>query len=203
MRADNKVFQNELSKADQEQRENQTTDVSQSAAPYGGGPVPLTTEAIETVAQASGVVSSKRKHSAASSIATIDSSDTRVLDMSFAEPAGSFRHQDDRAPSSWHQEFASPTPQPNKLGGLVESLERCRTMEPESPTLGRRSPPSQEMTDLGPDGARVPEMQQRPGGPSAFMVNRPGERASQVGGSSDTINLMDMEMDVDTEHHEG
>lgn len=177
-------------------------DASQSAASYGDGPVPLTAEAIETVAQASGVLSSKRKHSAASSIATIDSTDTRALDMSFAEPIGSFRDQDDGAASTWHEEFASPTPQPNKLGGLVESLEKCRTIEPESPTLGRRGPIGQEMTDMSPDGARVPEMQERPGGPSPFMINRPGERPSQ-GGRSEVINLMDMEMDVDTEHHEG
>ncbi|KAK6066849.1 ubiquitin interaction motif protein [Seiridium cupressi] len=199
VRADNKVFQNELAKGS-DLAEDQIMDTSQNAAPQGGdGPTPLTAEAIKAIAPAPWASSSKRKHSAASSVATIDSTDSRGMDMSFSDPAGPLADHDDGTRNTWHHEFASPTPQPNKMGGLVESLEKCRTVEPESPVLGRRSLRDQEMTGLTNSTVKAPEMQERTGGPSPFVMNRPVETASQAAANS--VHLMDMEMDVDAEHH--
>lgn len=200
MRADNKVFQNELSQ-EQVQAENQTENLGRGVAIQGDGPVPLTADAISTVAPVAAAPwsPSKRKHSDASSVATIGSTNSRGMDMSFSGPVGPFPDHDE--PDSWHQEFASPKPQPNKLGGLVESLENCRTFEPESPVLGRRVPVDQEMKDMTASTDKSPEMQERSSGPSPFVVSRPVLKASEA--ASAPISLMDMEMDMNTEHHEG
>lgn len=117
---------------------------------------------------------------------------------------GPFADRDNPAPSSWHQEFASPTQQPNKLSGLVEELKKCRAFEQaDSPTSGRRDLEDQNVKDMGSNMAKSPEMQERAGGPPPFIINRPVNKASQA--ASAPIDLMDMDMDmgVETEHREG
>ncbi|KAH8205064.1 hypothetical protein TruAng_000787 [Truncatella angustata] len=204
VRADNKVFQNELSK-EQVQTETWTEGDSGNVASPGDGPVPLTADAINAVAPAHWASVAKRKHSPASSVATINSTGSRNIEMVSYDDVPQFADYGDPS-MSWHHEYASPVPHPNKLGGLVESLEKCQTYEPESPVLGRRDPPEQNRHDFSSsnatsDAVRAPEMQERSGGPSPFMVNRPVERASQA--APGPANLMDMDVDVDIEHHEG
>ncbi|KAI1847227.1 hypothetical protein JX265_013352 [Neoarthrinium moseri] len=204
VRADNRSFQHELSQ-EQAEPQSQAQQSSPTPATHGHGPVPLTAEAINSVSSVSFNSPSKRKHSiSGSSVATVGSSDSRDMEMSFSDPPDPSNYRDDRVPSASQYGFASPASQPNKLGGLVESLENCRTNEPDSPVLGRRDLAKplgdQEMRSFGPDetAAKGPEMQQRAVGPSPF-VQRPVAKASQAA----QVDLMDMDMEIETEHHEG
>ncbi|KAK8038199.1 hypothetical protein PG994_014966 [Apiospora phragmitis] len=123
----------------------------------------------------------KRKHSRSSSLATLGStgrgSDREMLmynEDAFEEPTTS------------HQEFASPAPQSNKLGGLVESLATCRTTE---------SAPSKLSSDgdlLGLE-SREPEMQERVGRPMSFLA-RPSSSEKPA------VDVMNMDMEVDEEY---
>lgn len=189
------MFQNELSQ-EQSRLENVTEDDTQ-----GIELLPLTADNVKTVAPESWTSPSKRKHSDSSSVATLGSTNSRGMDMTPGS-TGPFVNNDNPPPSAWHEEFASPTPRPNKISGLVEDLEKCRTFEqPESPVIGRRDLPDREPQVMGLNTTKSPEMQERAGRPPPFMTNRPVNQASQV--ASDADSLMDMDMNIDTEHIEG
>ncbi|KAK8012738.1 ubiquitin interaction domain-containing protein [Apiospora marii] len=125
--------------------------------------------------------STKRKHSRSSSLATLGStghgSDREMLLYN-----DTFDDDDGKGPTTSHQEFASPASQPNKLGGLVESLATCRTTE---------NVPLKLSSDDHLVGAesRGPEMQERQGRPMSFLA-RPDKPATDV---------MNMDMEVDEE----
>lgn len=178
----------------------QATEPSTHAA-VPDGPVPLTADAVNAVAPTPWTSAPKRKHSPASSVATIHSTGSRDIDMTFSDSVGPYVEHEERAATTWHQEFASPTSQSNRLGDIVESLEKCRTNEVESPVLGRRELTDQESRGPAAAEAKAPEMQERTDGLSPFMVNRPVEKPSRL--ASDHISLMDMDMEIETEHHEG
>jgi hypothetical protein len=191
VRADNRSFQNEL---DQEMY--QHDEQTQEAQVLDGGNrdnlpmevVPLTAEAIKSVPLAS---SAKRKHGPGSSVATIGSSD---LDMMVSDEADPFAH-DENMPSTSHQEFTSPTPPPNKLGGIVESLQNCWTAGNEPGALGRSEPTisgeNQVMGYISESDAlpsKAPEMQERTGGFVPFVTLPPA-------GHVETVDLMDIDLE--------
>ncbi|KAK8034349.1 hypothetical protein PG993_009344 [Apiospora rasikravindrae] len=125
--------------------------------------------------------STKRKHSRSSSLATLGStgrnSDREMLmynEDTFEEPTTS------------HQEFASPAPQSNKLGGLVESLATCRTTETAPSKLSSDS-------DLLGTESREPEMQERVGRPMSFL-------ACPKSSGNPAVDVMNMDMEVDEEY---
>ncbi|KAH8663949.1 hypothetical protein BX600DRAFT_512033 [Xylariales sp. PMI_506] len=195
VRADNRSFQHELA-----QEEARVQALAEENARVIDEPIPLTAEAMSSIPSVSFASPAKRKHSSGnSSVATIASTDSRDLDMTFSDQPETFPDDDDKI-SSFHQEFVSPTPQHTKLGGLVESLENCRTYENESPVLGRRDLPGgaqQEMQplSLAETAFHAPEMQERSGGLNPFLV-RPGNVSTQ----KMAVDIMDI--DSPTEHHE-
>lgn len=123
--------------------------------------------------------STKRKHSRSSSLATLGSTG-RGSDREMLLYNDTFDDDDGKGPTTSHQEFASPAPQPNKLGGLVESLATCRTTEHAPSKLGSDG-------DLVGAEPRGPEMQERAGRPMSFLA-RPDKPAADV------LNI-DMEVD--------
>ncbi|KAK7954023.1 ubiquitin interaction domain-containing protein [Apiospora saccharicola] len=125
--------------------------------------------------------SAKRKHSRSSSLATLGSTG-RGSDREMLLYNNTFDDDDGKGPTTSHQEFASPASQPNKLGGLVESLATCRTTENVPPRLGSDG-------DLVETESRGPEMQERVGRPMSFLA-RPEQPATDV---------MNMDMEVDEE----
>lgn len=178
MRADNKVFQNELS-------------MEQS------GPTPLTAETIDAIPEATFYkvtpAMGKRKSSVASSNATIDSMDTRDMDMSFTDPVTSYQ-PNEQEPMTWNQD-SDLTKEPPKVAHLRKSMENLQC-------TGSTS----QVTDVDMEGAsenlaKSPEMQERSDGPSPFMMHRPIEKASQA--TSSSVDLMDMDLEAEVEHHEG
>ncbi|KAI0124199.1 hypothetical protein BJ170DRAFT_75636 [Xylariales sp. AK1849] len=201
VRADNRSFQHDLAQ-EQTQAQSQTEGGDNRGNSSNEEATSLTTEAIRSVSFAS---PAKRKLSIASSNATYNSGGSRNLEMESFDGSDPFTDEDN-APRVSHQEYMSPTPQYNRLGGLVESLENCRTFENESPDMGRRELPDaiayqgmEEMQTFNPDGmpsSKPLEMQERTGGPTPF-ITRPGNTESRTA----PLDLMDM--DIDSEHHEG
>lgn len=168
VRADNRSFQQELAQEQDRAQEPATVE----AATEG---VPLTAEAIKSVTFAS---PAKRKHSTGSSVATLGSRDSRDMNMIFSDEPDPFFDDDDNGPQTSHQEFASPAP--NKIGGLVEDLEKCRTEESDTSALGRR-----DATE-----PRAPEMQER-GGQMPF-ITRPSSNETQKA----PVDMMDMDIEA-------
>ncbi|ORY71716.1 uncharacterized protein BCR38DRAFT_493220 [Pseudomassariella vexata] len=179
VRADNRSFQQEIAQAQE-----QTSEA-----------VPLTLEAIQSVpTDPIRTLPTKRKHSCAgSSVATLGSRSSRdMMDMIFSDEPDPF--PDDSTPSTFHQEFADPAPQTNKLGGVVESLANFRTHS-ESPILRRDGPQTPKRDD---SGSKVPEMQERSGGPPPF-ITRPRQGSQTLNNSH--IDMMEIG-DEDLEKHE-
>lgn len=178
VRADNKVFQNELS-------------MEQS------GPTPLTAETIDAIPEVSYYKTTpamgKRKSSVTSSNATIDSMDTRDMDMPFTDPVTSYQ-PNEQEPMTWTQDSDLNT-EPPKVGRLRKSMEdlRCQDSTAQATDV--------DMEGAGEGIAKSPEMQERTGGPSPFMMHRPIEKASQA--TSSSADLMDMDLEAEVEHHEG
>ena len=175
MQVDNRSFQQELSEEQQ----------NHESAPAPNVPT-LNANTWEGIDFAS---SAKRKHSRSSSLATLGSTghcSDREMQM-YNEDT----FDDSKGPTTSHQEFASPSPQSNKLGGLVASLASL------SSTSGAVPHGKQETEDVGLLGSepREPEMQQREGRPISFLAHPPNGEAR---GRSE-MNLMNMEMEVDEE----
>ncbi|KAF3000572.1 hypothetical protein E8E14_005909 [Neopestalotiopsis sp. 37M] len=180
VRADNKVFQKELS----------SEEAQTSTQPQSDATLRLTAETIEAIPEAEEMWGSKgkRKLSPGSSIATIDSGDSRDVNMAFSGGTpleGLNEHYGD---------LRGPTAQPAKIGNLVQSLEKCQTSSD--------SAQDQAMGGVIDDMAKSPEMQERAGSHSPFMMRRPVETASQAALTSVGPTNMD-EMEVEVEHHEG
>lgn len=196
VRADNRSFQNELAREQteaEERIENQAAQANPEAT-LGDGPVPLTVDAIQAIASDELNMGSKRKYSiAASSVATIDSTDSRDLDMSFSDVPDRFSEQDG-APRPYHREFVSPAARSNSLGGL-----EYKPGEPFVPGHLQQPNPHDgqqvQMPGTGDSSPKAPEMQERVAtGPSPFVAQRPVSRASLAA----PIDLMD----IDVEHVE-
>lgn len=166
VQADNRSFQQELSE-----------EQSHESAPAPNVPTRdgNTWEGIDFTS------STKRKHSRSSSLATLGSTG-RGSDREMLLYNDTFDDDDGKGPTTSHQEFASPASQPNKLGGLVESLATCRTTENVPSKLGSDS-------DLVGTESRGPEMQERVGRPMSFLA-RPDKPATDV---------LNMDMEVDEE----
>ncbi|RYP05158.1 hypothetical protein DL765_009920 [Monosporascus sp. GIB2] len=189
VKADNRSFQQELA---QEQNQEQT---------HEDEPPPLAAISADTLSHIPVASPAKRKHSASSSVATNGSSRGGLddVDLTFSDDRDPF-DGDDR-PATSHREFANASPQPNKLGGIVESLANCRTNE--SPGGGRSEQghaPSEglevEMQET-PSQPRAPEMQERAGGPAPFF------RAHAIDNNATNGTVDSMDMDVDLDHPDG
>ncbi|KAK8855489.1 hypothetical protein PGQ11_011401 [Apiospora arundinis] len=175
VQVDNRSFQQELS---QEQLSNES-----APAPNVPSVNANTWEGIDFAS------STKRKHSRSSSLATLGSTghcSDREMQMYSEDP-----FDDSKGPTTSHQEFASPAPQSNRLGGLVESLASLSSDNTSGAAL--RGKQETEDLDLLGTGPREPEMQQREGRPISFLA--PNSEARGRPG----VNLMDMEMEVDEE----
>ncbi|KAK8100968.1 hypothetical protein PG999_011342 [Apiospora kogelbergensis] len=160
VQVDNRSFQQELSEEQQ----------NHESAPAPNVPT-LNANTWEGIDFAS---SAKRKHSRSSSLATLGSTghcSDREMQM-YNEDT----FDDSKGPTTSHQEFASPSPQSNKLGGLVASLASL------SSTSGAVPHGKQETED-------------REGRPISFLAHPPNGEAR---GRSE-MNLMNMEMEVDEE----
>lgn len=161
------------------------------------GPTPLTAETIDAIPEVSYYKTTpamgKRKSSVTSSNATIDSMDTRDMDMPFTDPVTSYQ-PNEQEPMTWTQDSDLNT-EPPKVGRLRKSMEdlRCQDSTAQATDV--------DMEGAGEGIAKSPEMQERTGGPSPFMMHRPIEKASQA--TSSSADLMDMDLEAEVEHHEG
>jgi hypothetical protein len=154
--------------------------------------MPLTADAIQLIASDELNTSSKRKYSiAASSVATIDSADSRDLEMSFSDVPD--RLSDRGGVRSYHREFASPAPRATSLSGLGYESGESPVPSRLQPGLGNGQ--EVQVPSTGGSSPKAPEMQERAtAGPSPFVAQRPVDKASQAA----PVDLMD----IDVEHVE-
>ncbi|KAI0840102.1 hypothetical protein F5Y06DRAFT_263648 [Hypoxylon sp. FL0890] len=201
VRADNRSFRQEL---DQEQ--NQEQQPAPSLQPSG-----VTAEDLSHVPVLS---PGKRKHSIGSSVATHGSSRDGLddVDLTFDDQEQLLDHQ---TGTSFYEEAANSSTQPDRIGGIGESLANCQPNENEYQPIGlgqedpNKKQSSTEVRDeaeynsaeemqtfnAGPVPSKSPEMQERTGGSAPFLA-RPGP-----GTQSDPVDMMDIDLEV--EHHEG
>lgn len=210
-RADNRAFQQELSQEQsqehiQEQVQKQVQNPEQTQpGVVMEGTAPLTFDAVRAVPSLRLGFGSpaKRKHSGGSSVATLGSSgdDSRDIEMTFSDEP-SFFPEDDNMPRTMHREFASPTPQSNKLGGIVESLANCRTFENGQEVHKQEYAHMEEMKTFNSDQTqpghaqpvhdsvvKAPEMQERPG---SILLTKPNIHGVP---RKPSVDPMDMDLD--------